>query len=105
MHAGLIRKLLVSAAALALFLPAIPARADLYSANAAYQKGDFPSAFQQFKELAELGQPLAQLHLASMYARGEGVARSNTFAHAWPHWPVRMVNHAGQKLQQLWNPS
>jgi uncharacterized protein len=83
MYAGLIRSLLISAAGLALFLPAMPARADLYSANAAYQKRDFPSAFQQFKELAELGQPRAQLHLASMYARGEGVAASNTFAHAW----------------------
>ena len=83
MHAGLMRSLLISAAGLALFLPAIPARADLYSANAAFQKNDFPTAFQQFKELAELGQPLAQLHLASMYARGEGVAPSRTFAHAW----------------------
>jgi TonB family protein len=83
MHTGLIRRLLISAAGLALFLPATPALADLYSANAAYQKDDFPTAFQQFRELAELGQPLAQLHLAAMYARGEGVARSNTFAHAW----------------------
>jgi hypothetical protein len=39
MHAGLIRSLLTSAAALVLLLPAMPARADLYSANAAYQKG------------------------------------------------------------------
>src|ERR1700676_3084401 len=83
MHASLIRSLLIWAAGLALLLPATPALADLYSANAAYQKNDFPTAFQQFRELAELGQPLAQLHLASMYARGEGVATSNTFAHAW----------------------
>lgn len=83
MHSGLIRSLLISGTALVLFLPATPALADLYSANAAYQKDDFPTAFQQFRELAELGQPLAQLHLAAIYARGEGVARSSTFAHAW----------------------
>jgi hypothetical protein len=39
---------------------AMPAWADLGSAAAAYKKGEFASAFQQFKELAELGQPEAQ---------------------------------------------
>jgi hypothetical protein len=67
----------------ALLLGALPARADLYSATAAYKKGDFSSAFVQFKELAELGQPDAQFDLALMYARGEGVEHSNTLAHAW----------------------
>jgi TonB family protein len=69
--------------ALVLLLAAIPARADLYSARVAYKKGDFATAFAQFKELAELGQPEAQLDLAIMYARGEGIATSFTYAHAW----------------------
>ena len=69
--------------ALALVLAAIPARADLYSAKVAYNKGDLATAFAQFKELAELGQPEAQFDLAIMYARGEGVERSSTYAHAW----------------------
>ncbi|HEY0803216.1 MAG TPA: energy transducer TonB, partial [Steroidobacteraceae bacterium] len=70
-------------AALALFLYATPACADLYTARVAYKKGDFQTAVEQFKELAELGQPQAQMSLASMYARGEGVPTSYTYAHAW----------------------
>jgi TonB family protein len=69
--------------ALLLVLAAIPARADLYSATVAYKKGDFATAFQQFKELAELGQPEAQFDLAIMYAEGQGVAQNNVYAHAW----------------------
>jgi TonB family protein len=59
------------------------ARADLYTAQTAYKKGDFASAVEQFKELAELGQPEAQLNLAIMYANGEGLAQNNVYAHAW----------------------
>jgi uncharacterized protein len=64
-------------------LIAAPASADLHSAQAAYDKKDFKTAFEQFKELAELGQPLAQYDLAVLYIHGEGVPRSFTFAHAW----------------------
>ncbi|MDE2304043.1 MAG: hypothetical protein KGL34_00645, partial [Gammaproteobacteria bacterium] len=46
--------------AFALVLPmlwAAPARADLYSASQAYEKKDYVTAFREFKELAEMGQP------------------------------------------------
>src|SRR5580704_10635496 len=69
--------------ALAIFLSVTPAQADLYSAQVAYEKHDFKTAFQQFKELAELGQPEAQYNLAALYARGEGVPINLTYAHAW----------------------
>jgi uncharacterized protein len=77
------RALVVLWAAVALSLSARSAWADLGSASAAYSKGEFAVAFQQFKELAELGQPTAQYNLAVMYARGEGIGLSNTNAHAW----------------------
>jgi hypothetical protein len=51
------------------------AHADLYSAEVAYNKHDFEAAFQQFRELAELGQPQAQYNLAVMYAKGGGDCR------------------------------
>jgi len=60
-----------------------PAWADLYSVELAYKKADYKSAFLQFKELAELGQPTAQFGLAVLYARGEGTEQSLTYAHAW----------------------
>ena len=71
--AGLILALLVCA----------PAAADLYSGETAYLKGDFAKAFQDFRELAEIGQPTAQLALAIMYGRGEGVRQSDIYAYAW----------------------
>lgn len=78
-----IRAQSVAIAAIVMFLAAGRARADLYSADVAYQKRDFNSAFEQYKELAELGQPQAQYNLAIMYARGEGAPISLTYAHAW----------------------
>jgi uncharacterized protein len=83
MGSALARAMSPALIALSLALTAIPAWADLYSAQVAYKKGDFATAFKQFKELAELGQPNAQFDLAIMYARGEGVDASNVYAHAW----------------------
>ena len=70
-------------AAVALLLLALPAWSDMHAASTAYEKGDFTSAFQQFKDLAELGEPLAQFDLAVMYAKGQGVQSNNVLAHAW----------------------
>jgi hypothetical protein len=44
---------------LVLILLCPPALADLFTAQAAYEKGDFDRAFKDFHELAELGQPVA----------------------------------------------
>jgi TPR repeat protein len=60
-----------------------PAAADLVSASTAYHKGDYSKAFQDFRELAELGQPTAQFNLAVMYAKGQGVRQSEIYAYAW----------------------
>jgi uncharacterized protein len=79
---------------------AMPAWADLGSAAAAYKKGEFASAFQQFKELAELGQPEAQYDLAIMYARGEGTTISNTYAHAWASLAATNGENRGTGLRQ-----
>jgi uncharacterized protein len=78
-----IRFFSTASAAIALLLMAYPASADLHTAQVAYEKHDFTSAFSQFKALAELGQPKAQYALAVLYARGEGVEQSLTYAHAW----------------------
>ncbi len=59
------------------------ARADLYTAVAAYEKKDHVRAFELFRELAELGHPLAQETLAIMYVMGEGVKRDNVAGYAW----------------------
>ena len=96
--------LLIATTAVALLFIAIPARADLYSAVKAYEKGDFAAAFQQFKELAELGQPQAQRSLAAMYARGEGVAGSNVYAHAWASLAGQNGDSRGTELATTLEP-
>ena len=73
------RALLVLVAALL----CAPARADLFTAQLAYHKGDYERAFKDYRELAELGQPVAQYNLAIMYAKGQGVRQSELNAYAW----------------------
>ncbi len=90
--------------ALIVVLTANPAWADLYSAGVAYKKSDFATAFKQFKELAELGQPKAQLDLAVMYARGEGVDPNNVYAHAWASLAGQNGEAKGKALAEQLEP-
>jgi hypothetical protein len=45
------------------------ARADLFTAQLAYGKGDYERAFKDYRELAELGQPVAQYNSRRMRCR------------------------------------
>ena len=49
------------------------AQADFDDALAAYIRGDYDAAFKEYKTLAEQGHVRAQVSLAMMYSRGEGV--------------------------------
>jgi hypothetical protein len=89
---------------LLLGLTANSARADFYAAQVAYKKGDFAVAFNQFKEMAELGQPEAQYDLAAMYARGEGVNQNNVYAHAWASLAAQNGEVKGRALAELLQP-
>lgn len=75
------------------------AMADLYGAAQAYDKKDYPRAFQMFRELAELGQLEAQYNLAVMYVSGEGVARDNIAGYAWA--VIARENGAGEGMQTI----
>ncbi len=69
--------------AVGFLLASVTARADLYVAAKAFEDKDFAHAFELYRELAELGQPEAQEHLAVMYVSGEGVPRDNILGYAW----------------------
>jgi len=52
---------------------AAPAWADFYDGLAAYDAGDYATAYQEWRPLAEQGYAPAQFNLGNMYNRGEGV--------------------------------
>lgn len=103
MIASIMRTLAASLAALVFSSNA--AWADLYTATQAYEKGDFAGAFTQFKELAELGQPGAQLNLAIMYGRGQGVTASATYAHAWASLAAQNGEERGKAVAEELAPA
>jgi TPR repeat protein len=93
------KKLLANAVFLAFagFLTT-PAVADLASAETAYQKGDYAKAAQDFRALAELGQPTAQFDLAVMYVKGQGVRQSDIYAYAWASLAAQNGLEKGKSL-------
>ncbi len=60
-----------------------PARADFPDAVAAYDAGDYATAFEESLPLAEQGDIDAQYLVGFFYARGDGVARDPFQAHLW----------------------
>ncbi len=59
---------------------AAPAWADFDEGVAAYNRGDYETALQEFRPLAEQGDAYAQTNLGVMYAEGLGVVRDDAEA-------------------------
>lgn len=70
----------VLCAILILFASSMPARADFEAARAAYARGDFAAAFQQWGVLSRAGGPAAQHQLGQLYAEGLGTQRDQAEA-------------------------
>ena len=60
-----------------------PAIADFDAGMAAYQRGDYVTAFREFKPLAEKGAAQAQNILGVMYDKSQGVPQDYVQAHMW----------------------
>jgi hypothetical protein len=71
----------------ALFILLLPltqsVRADFDAGLAAYEHGDYKTALQEFRQLAEQGQAAAQHKLGVMYTKGEGVPQDDAEAMQW----------------------
>lgn len=74
---------IASAAALCLLSFSGAAWAGYTEGRDAYERGDYATAFREFKALAEQGHTGAQHNLADMYATGKGVPRDETRAVRW----------------------
>ncbi len=62
---------------------ATPSRADYQAGAAAYRLGDYATALQEFKPLAERGDARAQATLGVMYHLGRGVPQNHAEAAKW----------------------
>ncbi len=62
---------------------AVPAWADFQDGVAAYNRGDYATALQEFKPLAEQGLAVAQNNLGIMYDNGRGVPQDYAEAVKW----------------------
>ena len=81
---GVIRKrLLFLPLLLSLLLVPTSASADFATGLAAYERGDYKTAFEEFKRLAQQGYAGAQTNLGLMYAKGQGVPEDYVQAHMW----------------------
>jgi TPR repeat protein len=63
---------------------------------AAYQRGDFATALQLFRPLAEQGIASAQFNLGLMYAQGQGVAQDFHEALKWYRLGAEQGNGSAQ---------
>ncbi|MCS2611057.1 tetratricopeptide repeat protein [Halomonas dongshanensis] len=82
-----------SAVALMLF-PTLGVANDLNAGIAAYESGDYASALEELRPLAEQGNAEAQYTLGFMYNRGRGVRSNGVEALEWWHRAAEQ-NHAG----------
>jgi TPR repeat protein len=69
----------------ALLFSAGSAWADWDDGVAAYKRGDYATAYQEFRPLAEQGDAKTQFNLGIMYANGVGVAENDIEAVKWYH--------------------
>jgi len=61
----------------------LPAETDFEVGVEAYDRGDYDTALNEFRPLAEQGHPKAQYNLGVMYAEGLGVQKDYVLAHMW----------------------
>ena len=74
----------------------LPAFAGLDDGLAAYDRGDYATAYRELAPAAAGGAPLAQYNLARMYFTGEGVSRDSDEGLKW----LRKAAMAGVGLAQ-----
>ena len=82
MTAKLSRQLPIAAFLFCMYTVAAPA-ADFMKGVDAYTRGDYQTAFTEFKALAEQNHVDAQNNLGVMYNTGRGVAQDNAAAARW----------------------
>ncbi len=73
----------IALAAVLLVMLVEPARAGFDEGVAAYKRGDYATALEELRPLAEQGDAKAQFYLGAMYAKGKGVPQDYAEAVKW----------------------
>ncbi|MGF1623315.1 MAG: hypothetical protein ACFCVH_00415 [Alphaproteobacteria bacterium] len=85
-----------SALLMGLLAVAPPALADFEDGVAAYEAGDYATALEQWRPLAEAGDPEAQYRVGQLFERGEGVPASLARAAMWYRLAANQDNTGAQ---------
>ncbi len=75
---------------------ATPSQADYWDGLIAYFSGDYATALQEFKPLAEQGHAVAQTFLGVMYEKGQGVPQDYAEALKWYRKAAEQGHPGGQ---------
>ena len=67
----------------------------------AYNAGDYATALQEWRPLAEQGNARVQTLLGIMYLRGEGVLQDNVLAHMWLNLGAANGHELGAKNRDI----
>ena len=86
--ASSMRRIAAILAVIALLFSAGAAWADFDDGVAAYERGDYATAFREFLPDAEQGHAAAQFNLGVMHYEGWGVSRAPLFPHFLSDFPV-----------------
>ncbi|WP_447971615.1 tetratricopeptide repeat protein [Nitrospira sp. M1] len=71
--------------------------ADIEAGNRAYYRGDYKTALEEFRPLAEAGNMAAQSILGGMYYKGEGIPKDLVQAKQWFHLAANQGNAYAQE--------
>ncbi len=95
------RHILATLAVVALLFSAGSAWADYDDALAAYERGDYATALQEFRPLAEQGNARAQSVLGVMYYQGHGVPQNYTETVKWYQKAAKQGHADAQSQLQI----
>ena len=93
------QKIAIGLVAVALFVGSVTAHAADFSVGVnAYQRGDYTTALQIFRQFADQGDANAQYNLGLMVDSGWGVTQDYVQAHMW----YNLAAAQGEKLARKW---
>ena len=75
--------------------------ADFDKAKAAYEAGDYATAAQEFRPLAEAGDAKSQFDLGFLYSNGKGVPQDYITAHMWANLAASNSNDLSTGLRAI----